>query len=53
MIMPVSLFLALAAMVLSYSLGQGGGVAALVFLAVLFGGAFLRYARPLPAKLKP
>lgn len=53
MILPVSLFLALAAMLLSYAIGQGGGVAGLVFLAVLMGGVSLRYAQPLLEKLKP
>ena len=41
----VSLFLALAATVISYALGQGGPVAGLVFLTVLFIGAALRVAR--------
>ncbi len=53
MLLPVSLFLALAAMLVSYSFGQGGGVAGLVFLAVLTGGAVLHYAQPLLDKLKP
>lgn len=42
----VSLFLALAAMVVSYALGQGGPVAGLVFFTVLFIGAALRVLRP-------
>lgn len=41
----VSLFLALAAMTISYALGQGGPVAGLVFLTVLFIGAAIRVAR--------
>jgi hypothetical protein len=49
----VSLFLALAAMTVSYALGQGGPVAGLVFLAVLFTGVALRVAQPLLEKLKP
>jgi len=49
----VSLFLALAAMVVCYALGQGGPVAALVFLAFLFTGVALRVAQPLLEKLKP
>jgi hypothetical protein len=44
----VSFFLALAAMTVSYALGQGGPVAALVFLAVLFVGATIRIAAPKP-----
>jgi hypothetical protein len=49
----VALFLALAANVISYALGQGGPVGALVFLTVLFIGATLHYAQPLLDKLKP
>ena len=51
--MAVALFLALGAMVVSYALGQGGPVAALVFFAFLFGGAFVRYTAPLRQRLKP
>jgi hypothetical protein len=42
----VTLFLALAAMAVSYGLGQGGPIAGLVFLTVLFIGAALRVLRP-------
>ena len=49
----VALFLALAAMVLSYALGQGGPIAGMVFFTVLFIGAALHYAQPLLDKLKP
>ena len=38
----VTLFLALAAMTVSYAFGQGGPVAGLVFFAVLFIGAAIR-----------
>lgn len=38
----VTFFLALAAATVSYALGQGGPVAGLVFLTVLFIGAALR-----------
>lgn len=44
----VTLFLALAAMTISYSLGQGGPVAGIVFLAVLLIGAAGRALRPQP-----
>lgn len=44
----VTLFLALAAMTVSYAFGQGGPVAGLVFLTVLFIGAALRVLRPQP-----
>ncbi len=46
MAMVVTLFLALAAMTLSYALGQGGPVAGLVFLTVLFVGAAIRVLAP-------
>jgi hypothetical protein len=42
----VTLFLALAAMTVSYALGQGGPVAALVFGTVLLIGAAIRIAQP-------
>ncbi|HWM64894.1 MAG TPA: hypothetical protein VNP96_13010 [Solirubrobacterales bacterium] len=38
----VTFFLALAAATVSYALGQGGPIAGLVFLTVLFIGAALR-----------
>jgi hypothetical protein len=45
--MVVSLFLALAAVVVVYAwLGQGGGVAGVVFFGVLFVGAVIRIAQP-------
>jgi hypothetical protein len=49
----VSLFLALAGMVISYALGQGGPVAGLVFFTILFIGAALHYAEPLLDRLRP
>jgi hypothetical protein len=45
--MVVSLFLAIAAMVTVYGwLGQGGGVAGLVFFGVLMIGALVRILQP-------
>lgn len=45
--MVVTLFLALAAMVIGYGwLGQGGGVAGLVFFGVLLIGALVNLAQP-------
>lgn len=45
--MVVSLFLAIAAMVIAYGwLGQGGGVAGLIFFGVLLLGAVVRIAQP-------
>jgi hypothetical protein len=44
--MAITLFLALAAMTLSYALGQGGPVAGLVFFAVLLIGATIRVLAP-------
>jgi hypothetical protein len=40
--MVVTLFLAIAAMAISYALGQGGPIAGLVFFTVLFVGAAIR-----------
>jgi len=44
--MVVTLFLALAAMTVSYALGQGGPVAGMVFFTVLLIGAAVRVLRP-------
>jgi hypothetical protein len=44
--MVVTLFLALAAMTLSYAFGQGGPVAGMVFFTVLLIGAVLRILQP-------
>ncbi len=42
----VTLFLALAAMAISYAFGQGGPVAGLVFFTVLLIGAAIRVFQP-------
>lgn len=45
--MVVTLFLALAAMVIGYAaFGQGGGVAGLIFFGVLLIGAVVRTLQP-------
>lgn len=45
----VSLFLALGATTIAYAwLGQGGGVAGLVFLGVMLIGASIRVFKPAP-----
>lgn len=44
--MVVTLFLAIAAMAISYAFGQGGPVAGLVFFTVLLIGAVLRVFGP-------
>jgi hypothetical protein len=44
--MVVTLFLALAAMTVSYAFGQGGPVAGVVFFAVLLIGAVPRILQP-------
>jgi hypothetical protein len=44
----VTFFLALAATTVSYAFGQGGPVAGLVFLTVLFIGAAIRVVQPKP-----
>jgi len=53
MIIPVTFFVALAFAVFSYSQGQGGPVAGLVFFGILFVGAFLQYSQPLIDMVKP
>lgn len=53
MIIPVTFFVALAFAVFSYSQGQGGPVAGLVFFGILFIGAFIQYSQPLIGKVKP
>ncbi len=44
--MVVTIFLALAATVLSYAFGQGGPIAGMVFFTVLLIGAGLRVLKP-------
>lgn len=44
--MVITLFLALAAMTLSYAFGQGGPVAGLVFFTVLLIGGTIRVFAP-------
>lgn len=44
--MVVTLFLAIAAMAVSYAFGQGGPVAGLVFFLVLLIGAGVRVLKP-------
>jgi hypothetical protein len=47
MSMVVTLFLAIAAMVIGYGVaGQGGGVAGMVFFGVLLIGAIVRIVQP-------
>ena len=53
MIIPVTFFVALAFAVFSYSQGQGGPVAGLVFFGILFVGAFIQYSQPLIDMVKP
>ncbi|MEK6277864.1 MAG: hypothetical protein AABM29_07625 [Actinomycetota bacterium] len=53
MTLVVSLFLALAAMVVSYAFGQGGPVAGLVFFTILFVGAMVKLTEPLRERLRP
>ncbi|OJU93262.1 MAG: hypothetical protein BGO23_11260 [Solirubrobacterales bacterium 67-14] len=52
MLMPVTFFVAIALAVFSYSQGQGGPVAGLVFFGVLFLGAFIHVTHPTILKLK-
>jgi hypothetical protein len=44
--MAVTLFLALAAMTVSYAFGQGGPVAGMVFFLVLLVGASIKVIQP-------
>jgi hypothetical protein len=44
--MVITLCLALAAMTVSYALGQGGPVAGMVFFTVLLVGAVIRVVQP-------
>jgi hypothetical protein len=53
MALVVSLFLALAGMVVSYALGQGGPIAGLVFFAILLVGVMIRVSEPLRERLRP
>jgi hypothetical protein len=47
--MVITLFLALATMIVAYAvLGQGGGVAALIFFGILLIGASVRVLQPKP-----
>jgi hypothetical protein len=46
--MVVTLFLALGAATLAYSIGQGGPVAGLIFFTILLIGAVIRIAAPRP-----
>ena len=43
---------ALCGLVIGYAAGVGGAVSTLIFLAILFTGAFLRVARPLLDRLR-
>ncbi|MGH2980844.1 MAG: hypothetical protein ACRDKV_02220 [Solirubrobacterales bacterium] len=53
MTLVVSLFLALAAMVISYAFGQGGPIAGMVFFAVLLVGSLVKLTEPLRERLRP
>ena len=44
--MVVTLFLAIAAMTLSYAFGQGGPIAGMIFFTVLLIGAGIRVVKP-------
>jgi prepilin signal peptidase PulO-like enzyme (type II secretory pathway) len=52
MTLVVSLFLALAAMVVSYAFGQGGPVAGLVFFGILLVGSIVKLTHPLRERLR-
>jgi hypothetical protein len=52
MTLVVTLFLALALMVVSYAFGQGGPVAGLLFFTVMLIGALLKLTQPLRERLR-
>lgn len=53
MFIPVAFFVAIAFALVSYSIGQGGPVAGLVFFAILFVGIFAKISHPVVEKAKP
>ncbi len=53
MTLVVTLFLALAATVISYAFGQGGPVAGLVFFAILLVGSIVKLSEPIRERLRP
>jgi hypothetical protein len=53
MALVVTLFLALAASVVSYAFGQGGPVAGLIFFTILSIGAIFRLSEPIRERLRP
>jgi prepilin signal peptidase PulO-like enzyme (type II secretory pathway) len=53
MMLVVTLFIALSAMVVSYAFGQGGPVAGLVFFGILLIGSLLKLTQPLRERLRP
>jgi uncharacterized membrane protein YczE len=44
---------AVSVMLVAYAFGLGGAVSFLIFLAILFAGAFLRVSQPLIERLRP
>lgn len=52
MLIPVTFFVAIALAIFSYSQGQGGPVAGLVFFGVLFVGALIHVTHPTILKVK-
>jgi hypothetical protein len=53
MIIPVTFFVAIAFAILSWTLGQGGPVAGLVFFGVLMVGVLIKTTQPLVEKATP
>jgi hypothetical protein len=52
MTLVVTLFLALAAMVVFYAIGQGGPVAGMIFLGIMLIGVTVRLTEPLRERLR-
>lgn len=53
MLIPVSFFVALALAIFSYSQGQGGPVAGIVFFGVLFIGVLINVIKPQALGARP
>ena len=53
MVLVVTLFLALAASVVSYAFGQGGPIAGLIFFGILMIGVLVKLTEPLRERLRP
>lgn len=53
MTLVVTLFLALAATVVSYAFGQGGPIAGVVFFTIMLIGSIVELSEPIRERLRP